>query len=66
MKEKEILQTIKMLANSQGFYGRLYRDLMEMKNSDNEIDNANYYECIEELEKQNFKDGVDLVLYLET
>jgi hypothetical protein len=30
MKREEIMETIKSLASSQGLYGRLYRDLMEL------------------------------------
>ena len=62
MKRQQILQTIKELARSQGFYGRLYNALITAeKNQPNE-----YEEYMQNLESQNFKDPVDLVLYLET
>lgn len=59
MKREEIMETIKSLASSQGLYGRLYRDLME-------LDEGEYDEVMTELESQNFKDGVDLVMFIES
>lgn len=61
MKINEIRQTIKQLAQSQGFYGRLDRSLSELQEED--IDR--YEQVAAELESQNFKDAVDLILYLE-
>ena len=58
MNQQEILESIKNLASSQGFYGRLYEKL-----SDNSSESL---EILEKLEDQNFKDTVDLVLYLES
>lgn len=57
MKREEIMETIKSLASSQGLYSRLYRDLMELDE---------YDEVMTELESQNFKDGVDLVMFIES
>ena len=54
MNSEEILNTIKDLAKSQGFYGRLLEQIQ-----DNE-------EALEYLEQQNFKDAVDLILFLES
>lgn len=54
MNKEEILNSVKSLAKSQGFYGRLYEQLY-----DND-------EALEFLEKQNFKDIVDMILFLET
>lgn len=59
MKREEIMETIKSLSSSQGLYGRLYRDLME-------LDEDDYDEVMTELESQNFKDGVDLVMFIES
>lgn len=53
MNKEEILETIRKLSCSQGFYGRLYEEI-----KDNE-------KALSYLEKQNFKDAVDLVLFLE-
>ena len=59
MKREEIMETIKSLASSQGLYSRLYRDLMK-------LDEDEYDEVMTELESQNFKDGVDLVMFIES
>lgn len=59
MKREEIIATIKSLASSQGLYSRLYRDLME-------LDEDEYDEVMTELESQNFKDGVDLIMFIES
>lgn len=53
MNKEQILQTIKFLSSSQGYYGRLYEELV-----DNE-------EVLNYLEQQNFKDAVDMILFLE-
>lgn len=57
MKREQILETIRSLSMSQGFYGRLYNDLM----SDPEY----CEETMAFLETQNFKDPVDLILCIE-
>lgn len=57
MKKNEILAAIRSLSMSQGFYGRLYRFLTDGS------DDAERY--IADLEKQNLKDAVDLVMYIE-
>lgn len=53
MTRDEILHIIKSLASSQGFYGRLYEQLYD--NDD----------VLEYLERQNFKDQIDLIMFLE-
>lgn len=58
MKKEEILSAIRSLAASQGFYGRLLFVL-----SSDEPDVVAYLEYLEE---QNFKDVVDLVMFLES
>lgn len=57
MKKDEILKLVRSLASSQGFYTRLYQFL-----SDDSEDSNNF---MNHLESQNFKDPVDLILYLE-
>lgn len=57
MKRNEIMDTIKTLARSQGFYGRLYNSI---ENSDNK-DAALAY-----LENQNFRDSFDLIMFFES
>ena len=53
MNKKEILETVKMLAQSQGMYCTLLNILKQNE------------EALEYLEGQNFKDQVDLILFLE-
>ena len=62
MKMEDILNAIRELASSQGFYGRLLRDLTELKENDLE----SYNSIKEELESQNFTDTLDLIIYLES
>ena len=57
MNRQQILEAIKSLAASQGFYGRLYNALT---NGTEEAE-----EALETLERQNFADVVDMVLWLE-
>lgn len=57
MTKTEILNVLRVLSNSQGFYGRMYRML-----SDNSEDSNNF---LEKLENENFRDAVDLLTYLE-
>ena len=57
MKRKEILNVIRNLAGSQGFYGRLYEKL-----SDGSEESEEY---LDHLESQGFGDEADLVMYIE-
>lgn len=50
--------TILTFMNSQGFYSRLYRAI-------NELDEDGFDELSNTLEKQNFKDTLDVVFWLE-
>lgn len=61
MKMKQILLEIRNLSYSQGFYGRLLRSLLELKDNDPD----EYEEVKNQLEGQNFQDVVDMVLYFE-
>ena len=61
MKMKEILNTIKGLARSQGSYGRLFEDLKTLQESDPEA----YERLAEDWEKEGFETALDLILYLE-
>lgn len=58
MDRQAIRGIFEMLAQSQGFYGRLLRDIDEMPEEDRE-------KVWSDLESQNFKDAVDLILYIE-
>ena len=50
----EILDVIKSFAKSQGFYGRLLKHINEVPS------------YLDFLEKQNFKDAMDFILYMES
>lgn len=56
MSKEQIWQTLNNLAQSQGFYGRLVHDIEQSGRKD---------EILTQLEKQNFKEPVDLVLFIE-
>lgn len=58
MNREQILNTILMLAQSQGFYGRLYRDIMDADEDDREC-------FLSEFEAQNFGNELDLIYYFE-
>lgn len=58
MKREQILNTILMLAQSQGFYGRLYCDIMDANEEDRDC-------FLSELEAQNFSNELDLIYYFE-
>lgn len=58
MTFNECLDIIKSLARSQGFYGRLLRDI-------NELDTNSLEELKEEWESKHFTSDLDFILYLE-
>ena len=58
MDRQAIRGTFEMLAQSQGLYGRLLRNIDEMDEEDRE-------KVWSDLESQNFKDAVDLIMYIE-
>lgn len=57
MDREKILDAIRSLAASQGFYGRLYESLTDGSEQADEFLNT--------MEKQNFGDVVDMVMWLE-
>lgn len=59
MNKYQILNAIRDLAMSQGFYGRLLEQIEEASEEDREA-------YLDELEQQCFADVLDLVLYLES
>lgn len=59
MKREEIKALLRSLARSQGMYGRLLRDIESM----DKVDQEDFWS---ELEAQNFKDELDVILYFET
>ena len=62
MDIEQIMAAIRSLAESQGYYGRLYNELWEMQTNDPE----KWEEVKNKLEAQNFNDSLDMVMYFET
>lgn len=56
-----IVNTIKGLRHSQGFYSRLYNDLME----DIKYNKENISGFLNNSELPKFKDSLDVIMYLE-
>ena len=56
MSKQEIMDAIKSLAHSQGLYSRLYEYLVE-NNDDGSL--------LDYLARQNFKDEVDMIMFIE-
>ena len=57
----QVIEVIEMLSHSQGFYGRLLREIIEMK--ENDVDR--FEEFKELIEQQDFQDPVDVVMFFE-
>lgn len=61
MDREQIMQVIRNLAKSQGFYSRLLQSIKELQLGQPEkVD-----EFFTKLEAQNFKDELDVMLYFE-
>lgn len=58
MKREEIKALLRSLARSQGVYGRLLRDIESL----DKVDQEDFWS---DLEEQNFKDELDVILYFE-
>lgn len=61
MKMDEIMNFIHTMSYSQGFYTRLYNNIMELKETDKE----GYKKLKTVLEKQHFNDNLDIIFYFE-
>lgn len=57
----QVIEVVKMLSQSQGFYGRLLEDIMYMK----EYDTDKFEEFEELIELMDFKDPIDVVMFFE-
>jgi len=58
---EQVVDVIEMLSHSQGFYGRLLEEILYI-----EENNPEQYEMFKTIiEKQEFKDPVDVVLFFE-
>jgi hypothetical protein len=58
---EQVIEVVKMLSRSQGFYGRLLERIMYLKEYEPE-DFETFKQVVEE---QGFKDPVDVVLFFE-
>lgn len=58
MNRKEIMNVLENLSYSQGFYGRLIRDIERMDEEDREA----FWELLEE---KDFHGPLDVVMYFE-
>lgn len=61
MKREEILRLFRSLSKGNGYYGRLVKDLEELK----EINPKSYESIMLDLENQNFQNPLDVVLFVE-
>lgn len=58
---EEVVEVVEMLSYSQGFYGRLLEEILYIEENE-----PNKYEVFKTIiEKQEFKDPVDVVLFFE-
>ena len=57
----DVIDIIHTLSYSQGFYGRLLRDIGELK----EYEPEHFEMFVEEIESQNFRTALDVVMYFE-
>lgn len=58
MNREQILATFRSLAMSQGFYGRLLEQIYS-------VDEETREAFLSDLESRNFRDDVDLVMWIE-
>ena len=57
----DVIDIIDTLSHSQGFYGRLLRDIYELKRYEPEM----FTIFVDEIESQNFTNTLDIVMYFE-
>ena len=57
----DVIDIIDTLSYSQGFYGRLLRDIYELKKYEPEM----FAMFVDEIESQNFTNTLDIVMYFE-
>lgn len=62
MDIEQIMAAIRSLAQSQGYYGRLYNELQNLQTNDPD----KWEEVKNTLEGQHFNDTLDMVMYFET
>ena len=57
----DVIDIIDTLSHSQGFYGRLLRDIYELKKYEPEM----FMMFVDEIESHNFTNALDIVMYFE-
>ena len=57
----DVMDIIIDLSYSQGFYGRLLRDIAELRDEDENL----FQNFVKEIESQNFTSSFDVVMYFE-
>lgn len=57
----QVIEVVEMLSHSQGFYGRLLKDIMYMK--ENDVDKFEEFKDLIEL--MGFENPVDVVMFFE-
>lgn len=57
----QVIEVVEMMSHSQGFYGRLLKDIMHMK--ENDVDK--FEEFKELIELMDFTDPLDVVMFFE-
>lgn len=57
----DVIDIIDTLSHSQGFYGRLLRDIYELRRYEPEM----FAMFVDEIESQNFTNVLDIVMYFE-
>ena len=57
----DVINIIDTLSYSQGFYGRLLKDIYELKKYEPEM----FAMFVDEIESQNFRTALDVVMYFE-
>ena len=57
----DVIDIIDTLSHSQEFYGRLLRDIYELKRYEPEM----FAMFVDEIESQNFTNTLDIVMYFE-
>ena len=61
MNVLQVIDVIRELSHSQGFYSRLYRNILLMHERDKEA----FDKFTEWVESKNFKDTLDVVMFFE-
>lgn len=58
----QVIDVIRELAKSQGFYSRIYNAIIELRETDEDVFNA----WSQVIESKNFKEPLDVVMYFES